>query len=159
MLVAAAILFSVAADGGLIMYLNRRYPRFTMEGFHWLAALVCAAVTSVCITAGAGAAVGLKELNHTVEKVETYTGILDSVLGSDAGDHSLSNIAKGQLSHFQASQRNNLIATLIIAIVIAFAVNILLFIFLNTTGRRAQRQRSRRSYSGAYQSSTTIDNF
>lgn len=159
MLVAVAVLVSVVVDGGMIIYFNRRYPRLAMEGVHWLAALVCAAVTTVCLTTGSGAAKGMKELNRAVEKVETYTEVLDTLIGSDASDLSLSNIAKGQLSHFQASQRNNLIATLIIAIVIAFAVNILLFIFLNTTGRRAQRQRSRRSYSGAYQSSTTIDNF
>ena len=158
MLVAVAILTSVAIDGGMIVLLNRRYPRFTMEGIHWLAALVCAAVTTVCITTGAGATKGLKELNRTVEKVETYTEVLDTILGGDASDLSLSTIAKGQLSLFKANQRNNLLTTLIISIIVAIAGNILLFFFLNKTGRHVQKRRMQRSYSDVSHSSST-DNF
>lgn len=158
MLVAVAVLVSVVVDGGMIIYFNRRYPRLAMEGVHWLAALVCAAVTTVCMTTGAGAAKGMKELNRAVEKVETYTEVLDTLIGSDASDLSLSNIAKGQLSQIQANQRNNLLATIIIAIIIAVVVNILLFLFLNKTGRHDQKRRRQRSCSIASYSSS-IDNF
>ena len=158
MLVAVAILISVFLDGGMIVFFNRRYPRFAMEGIHWLAVLVCAAVTSVCITTSAGATKGLKELNLAAEKVGTYTEVLDTILGGEVSDLSLSTIAKRQISQLQANQRNNLLATLIISIIVAFVVNILLFLFLNKTGKHVQKRRTQRSYSIVSHSSS-IDNF
>ena len=154
--IAIAILITVLLDGGMIILLQRSYPRFVPEGIHWLALIICASITVLCISITVGAITGKKALQKKADHVVEYTNVIDSMLGTEKSDMSVTKMAKQQVSYLQTAQCNKLTTTIVLSLLAVFVSNSLLFWYLSTEGKKSKRRR-RHTYSNP--GDTSIDNF
>lgn len=155
-LIVFSIAFALLLGLAIVWLSTKQYPKFQLEGIHWLLVLVCMAVTAVSLVTAVGASRGLSLMDQKKTTISSYTGILDSILDLD-DDLSLTQVAGDIVKDVQHQQKQKLITSIVISVFALLAANTLLVIYLQKEGKKTNRRKSRK---GSYTNHSSMkDNF
>lgn len=155
-LIVLSVALAILLGLGMVWLMTKQYPRFQLEGIHWLFVLVCMGITAVSLVTAFESSRALSLIKSNSNAVYSYTGIIDNILGLDE-DLSLSQVADDVLKSIHQKQKQKVVTGIVVSAIIAVVANSLTFYFIQREGRKKARRGSRKGVSGSYHS--TSDNF